>query len=51
MDSQKHMEAIGCIKEGKYESNSMPLTESVRMMELMDGLRKQWGVIYPQEKE
>lgn len=45
------IEAISCIKEGKYESNSMPLADSVHIMELMDGLRKQWGVVYPQEKE
>ena len=45
------MEAISCMEQGKHESESMPLAESVRMMELMDGLRKQWGVVYPQEKE
>ena len=45
------MEAIQCIQEGKTESISMPLADSVWVMELMDGLRQQWGVVYPQEKE
>lgn len=44
-------EAIRCIKEGKIESDSMPFADSVWVMEFMDCLRKQWGVIYPQEKE
>lgn len=44
-------EAVRCIREGKIQSDSMPLSESVRVMELMDSLRKQWGVVYPQEME
>ena len=44
-------EAIRCMKEGKIESDSMPFADSVWVMEFMDRLRKQWGVIYPQEKE
>lgn len=44
-------EAVRCITEGRTESDSMPLAESVKVMELMDGLRKQWGVVYPQERE
>ena len=44
-------EAIRCMKEGKIESDSMPFADSVWVMELMDRLRKQWGVIYPKEKE
>ena len=35
---------------GKTESSSMPLVDSVYMMEFMDGLRKQWGLVYPQER-
>ena len=37
------------LAEGWKESRSMPLADSVYMMEFMDGLRKQWGMVYPQE--
>ena len=43
-------EAVRCIGEGKLEADSIPLAESVRVMEIMDTLRRQWGVIYPQER-
>ena len=43
-------EAVRCIGEGKTEPDSMPLAESVKVMEFMDSLRKCWGVVYPQEK-
>lgn len=43
-------EAARCIRQGRTESESMPLAESVRLMELMDRLRGQWGVVFPQEK-
>ena len=44
-------EAVRCIEAGKTESESMPLAETIKVMEIMDGLRKQWGVVYPQERE
>lgn len=44
------LEAVRCIREGKWESDSIPLAESVRVMEVMDTLRRQWGVVYPQER-
>lgn len=44
------LEAISQIKNGKTESISMPLNETLYVMEFMDSLRKKWGVIYPQEK-
>lgn len=44
-------EAVRCIREGKTESDSMPMAETVKVMELMDSLRRKWGVVYPQEKE
>lgn len=44
-------EAVRCIREGKTEPDSMPLTETIQVMEIMDSLRKQWGVVYPQERE
>lgn len=43
-------EAARCIAAGKIESESMPLNDSIVVMEVMDGLRKQWGLKYPQEK-
>lgn len=44
-------EAVRCIREGKLESESMPMDKTLQAMELMDSLRKQWGVVYPQERE
>lgn len=41
--------SIRAIKEGKLECEEMPHAEILRMMELMDGLRKEWGVKYPFE--
>lgn len=42
-------ECIEQIQKGSMESLSMPLQTSVEVMELMDGLRKAWGIQYPQE--
>lgn len=44
-------EAVRCIREGKYEPDSISLAESVRTMAVMDSLRKDWGIVYPQERE
>ena len=44
------IEAARCIAEGKTESDSMPAAETIRVMEMMDTLRKDWGLIYPMEK-
>jgi hypothetical protein len=44
-------ECANALKEGRTESWSMPLADSVYMMEFMDNLRKQWGMVYPQEME
>jgi predicted dehydrogenase len=43
-------EAADCIEAGKLESDSMPLADSVKVMQVMDALRKQWGMVYPQER-
>ena len=43
-------EAVRCIREGKLEPDSMPWEKTIQVMEIMDSLRKQWGVVYPQEK-
>lgn len=44
------LECAEALRSGKTESSSMPLVDSVYMMEFMDGLRKQWGLVYPQER-
>ena len=38
-----------CLREGWTESPRMPLDESHALLETMDALRAEWGVIYPQE--
>lgn len=43
-------EAVRCIGEGKNQPDSMPHGDTLEVMELMDGLRRQWGVVYPQEQ-
>ena len=37
--------------DGLLEPKEMPLEESLYVMQLMDGLRKEWGVKYPMDKE
>jgi predicted dehydrogenase len=37
------------IEEGKLECKQMPHSETIRVMEIMDGLRKEWGIRYPME--
>jgi predicted dehydrogenase len=41
---------MDCIREGKLESDSMPLAESLNIAQIMDEIRRQWGFKYPQEK-
>ena len=43
-------EAMARIRAGQLESASMPLSESIAVMERMDSLRKDWGLVYPMEK-
>lgn len=44
------LETVRCIREGKTECPSMPHSETVHIMELMDRLRAQMGVVYPCEE-
>lgn len=44
------IESMEAIQNNKIESESMPLADTVYVMEIMDGIRKQWGLVYPQEK-
>ncbi len=43
-------EMMECIKKGELECPSMPHCETLRVMNIMDSLRREWGVIYPQEQ-
>ena len=43
-------EALERIKKGEWQSVSMPLDDSIFVLEQMDRLRKDWGLTYPQEK-
>ena len=43
-------EAMARIRAGEIESASMPLNTTIAVMERMDALRKDWGLIYPMEK-
>lgn len=43
--------SIKAIKEGKLECEEMPHGETLRIMEMMDGLRAEWGIQYPFERE
>lgn len=46
-------EVLACreaLEKGWTECPQMPHAETLRMMKVMDGLRKSWGVIYPMEK-
>lgn len=45
------LETIECIQNGKLECPSMPHKDTLRMLDIMENLRKKWGVIYPEEIE
>lgn len=44
-------EVMRCLKEGLKESPLMPLDESIQIMEIMDKIRKPWGLKYSNDKE
>lgn len=37
------------IANGLKENGTMPVEESLRIMKLMDGIRRQGGLVYPQD--
>lgn len=39
-------EVMRCLKLGLKESPYMPLDESIQIMEIMDDIRRQWGLVY-----
>lgn len=38
-----------CLREGKLESDRLPLKDTLDIMEIMDGMRAKWGLKYKQE--
>jgi dihydrodiol dehydrogenase / D-xylose 1-dehydrogenase (NADP) len=40
-----------CLRAGIKESPVMPLSETLEMMRTMDTLRRQWGLVYPGERQ
>ena len=45
------LECMEAVRAGEKESTSMPLDDSIEVMRIMDQLRGQWGLVYPQERE
>lgn len=39
-----------CIREGRLESNALPLQDTLDIMKIMDDIRADWGLVYPQER-
>lgn len=39
-----------CIREGKKESDTIPLQDTLDIIGIMDDIRKEWGLTYPQER-
>lgn len=44
-------ETIACIRKEKLECSSMPHAETLKIMQIMDALRAEWGVQYPESIE
>jgi dihydrodiol dehydrogenase / D-xylose 1-dehydrogenase (NADP) len=42
-------EVMACLRGGRTESSLMPLDESLAIMQTMDAIRAQWGLVYPME--
>lgn len=43
------LEAMKCIREGKTESEIMPLDETLEIIKIMDSMRNEWKLKYPFE--
>ncbi|MBH1940289.1 Gfo/Idh/MocA family oxidoreductase [Mobilitalea sibirica] len=39
-----------CLREGKLESEVVPLKDTLDIMKIMDEIRADWGLTYPQER-
>ena len=44
------LELMDCMRKGAMECPSMPHAETMRVMRMMDSLRKDWQFVYPQER-
>jgi len=44
-------EVARCVRDGKTESDIMPLAESLAIMSTMDDVRRQVGVVYPMDEK
>ncbi len=44
------VEVMTCLREGKLESEIVPLDRSIAVMDTMDKVRAQWGLKYPMEQ-
>jgi predicted dehydrogenase len=45
------VEAMNCIQSGRTESKIIPHQETLSIMDTLDQIRHQWGLIYPTEKK
>ncbi|MBQ0042434.1 MAG: gfo/Idh/MocA family oxidoreductase, partial [Lachnospiraceae bacterium] len=43
------IEAMNQVQAGEVESVSMPLDETIECLEIMDGIRAKWNMVYPME--
>lgn len=43
-------EVTDCIRAGKVQSDIHPLSNTLAVMQLMDGLRRLWGVVYEEDR-
>jgi len=42
-------EVMDCVRSNRKESSIMPLSETRAIMKILDTLRSQWGLVFPQE--
>ena len=49
--AHESIEVMACLRNGKLESDIMPLDESLAIMRTMDTLREPWGLKYPADNE
>lgn len=43
-------ECVSCIVNGKLQSDIMPLCESLKIMKIMDSVRRREGIVYPADE-
>ncbi|MDG2616833.1 Gfo/Idh/MocA family oxidoreductase [Thermoleptolyngbya sichuanensis XZ-Cy5] len=43
-------EVMRCLRSGEIESRIMPLDETLAIQKAMDEMRRQWGLVYPQDE-